>query len=177
MLPTNTGRSMAAPLLCDPRAVHIGDTCLSTCPVAASPIKNWWPRYTKIPASLPVLVELLAARGPDRTAPARHQQGRCGAIPAVDTPRCAGETSPARRTAPIQPRYPRRGAGGDRESPFNWLSVQSYIRTNTARGWYYHEKVRELMLRYLHSTTPGELAATHARLANFFDETEAPRAG
>lgn len=52
---------------------------------------------------------------------------------------------------------------------FNWLSVQSYIRTNSALGWFYHEKVRELMLRYLRNTMPGDLLLTHARLAKFFE--------
>jgi tetratricopeptide (TPR) repeat protein len=56
-------------------------------------------------------------------------------------------------------------------SNFNWLSVQSYIRTSKARGWFYHEKVRELMLRYLRNTRPGDLTAAHSRLAHFF-ETE-----
>ena len=33
--------------------------------------------------------------------------------------------------------------GTNANNDFNWLSVQSYIRTNTTRGWFYHEKVHE----------------------------------
>ncbi|MDA8388469.1 MAG: tetratricopeptide repeat protein, partial [Nitrospiraceae bacterium] len=59
--------------------------------------------------------------------------------------------------------------GTDAASLFNWLSTQSYIRTNTKRGWFYHEKVRELMLRYLHNMTPRDLEAAHKRLVIFFE--------
>src|SRR3989304_3961532 len=58
--------------------------------------------------------------------------------------------------------------GSNANNDFNWLSIQSYIRTSTVRGWFYHEKVRELMLRYLRNTKPGDLTSVHARLAGFF---------
>ena len=56
---------------------------------------------------------------------------------------------------------------------FFWLSTQSYIRTNTKRGWFYHEKIRELMLRYLSNTTPNDLIEAHTKLFNFFNEKQA----
>lgn len=62
--------------------------------------------------------------------------------------------------------------GKNANNDFNWLSVQSYIRANTARGWFYHEKVRELMLRYLRNTKPGDLAAVHSRLAAYFESQQ-----
>jgi len=62
--------------------------------------------------------------------------------------------------------------GRNAESLFMWLSTQSYIRTNMIRGWFYHEKVRELMLRYLHNTTPADLEAAHRRLVKYFDEKQ-----
>ena len=58
-----------------------------------------------------------------------------------------------------------RKATGD----FDWLSSQSYIRTDTTRGAHYHERVRDLMLRYLRTTTPGELTTAHVRLAAYFE--------
>jgi tetratricopeptide (TPR) repeat protein len=51
---------------------------------------------------------------------------------------------------------------------FHWLSGQSYIRSTTERGWFYHEKVRELMLRYQKNTTPTALSELHLRLAQYF---------
>lgn len=63
--------------------------------------------------------------------------------------------------------------GTNANNDFNWLSVQSYIRTSTSRGWFYHEKVRELMLRFLRSTKPGDLTIIHNRLKIFFEEQEA----
>lgn len=62
--------------------------------------------------------------------------------------------------------------GSNAEAQFLWLSSQSYIRTSKARGWFYHEKVRELMLRYLHNTIPTDLEAAHRRLVNYFEEKQ-----
>ena len=62
--------------------------------------------------------------------------------------------------------------GGDGAKEFGWISTQSYIRTNTTRGWFYHEKVRELMLRHVHNTRPNDLAAAHARLAGLFQRLQ-----
>ena len=59
--------------------------------------------------------------------------------------------------------------GSNGANQFNWLSKQSYIRTSITRGWFYHEKVRELMLRYLRSTIPGDLAIAHKQLVDFFE--------
>jgi tetratricopeptide (TPR) repeat protein len=51
---------------------------------------------------------------------------------------------------------------------FAWLSTQSFVRKSLSRGWFYHEKVRELILRYLRNTTPQNLITTHLRLAEYF---------
>jgi tetratricopeptide (TPR) repeat protein/energy-coupling factor transporter ATP-binding protein EcfA2 len=52
---------------------------------------------------------------------------------------------------------------------FYWLSVQSYVRTNTIHGYFYHEKVRELMLRHLRNMRPSDLTSAHERMAGFFE--------
>lgn len=52
---------------------------------------------------------------------------------------------------------------------FSWLSSQSYVRTDSERGWFYHEKVRDLMVRYLKNTSPSELLSAHHKLAEFFE--------
>jgi tetratricopeptide (TPR) repeat protein len=58
--------------------------------------------------------------------------------------------------------------GKDATDLFNWLSSQSYVRTDSERGWFYHEKVRDLMIRYLKNTSPSELLLAHQKLAEFF---------
>ncbi len=58
--------------------------------------------------------------------------------------------------------------GKDATDLFNWLSSQSYVRTDSERGWFYHEKVRDLMVRYLKNTSPSELLSAHQKLAEFF---------
>src|SRR5262249_20653910 len=63
--------------------------------------------------------------------------------------------------------------GRDAAADFGWISSQSYIRSNTERGLFYHEKLRELMLRHLRNTTPKLLADAHARLAEFFSMLQA----
>jgi tetratricopeptide (TPR) repeat protein len=124
---------------------------------------------------LPVLVELLAATKPlpgqpladiSKDAVKRFLQW----VPDQD-----------RRHAALLAAVPRQfnrdvlsaAFGHDATTLFNWLSTQSFIRTNTQRGWFYHERVRELMLRYLRSATPHDLTATHARLAHYFENQQA----
>ncbi len=62
--------------------------------------------------------------------------------------------------------------GAEAAADFTWLEAQSYIRSTTERGRFYHEKVRELMLRYLSQTEPTKLATTHRRLAEFFADQQ-----
>lgn len=62
--------------------------------------------------------------------------------------------------------------GGDATTMFNWLETQSFVRRNAEDGWFYHEKVRELMLRHLRNTMPKDLDATHARMADFFAKAQ-----
>lgn len=56
----------------------------------------------------------------------------------------------------------------DASQSFSWLSTQSFVRRGMGRGWFYHDKVRELVLRYLRNTVPQDLSATHSRLAGYF---------
>src|SRR5205085_3003036 len=44
----------------------------------------------------------------------------------------------------------------------------SYIRTSGERGSFYHEKVRNQMLRYLQTRKPKDLNEAHVRLAEYF---------
>jgi len=120
---------------------------------------------------LPVLVELLAGTNP--------QPG----LPLPDISKDAVKRflqwipEPERRQVALLAAAPRQfnrdilsaALGKDAAQDFDWLSSQSYIRTNTTRGWFYHEKVRELMLRYLRNTQPGDLTASHLRLAQSFE--------
>ncbi|MDP2158460.1 MAG: hypothetical protein Q8K68_12220, partial [Nitrospirota bacterium] len=62
--------------------------------------------------------------------------------------------------------------GSNAITQFKWLSTQSYIRTNTKRGWFYHDKVRELILRYLHNTMPSDLGEAHKRLVIFIERRQ-----
>jgi len=63
--------------------------------------------------------------------------------------------------------------GNDVTDMFSWLSTQSFVRRNAERGWFYHEKVRELMLRHLRHTTPKDLEEAHSQLAGFFADEQA----
>jgi len=123
---------------------------------------------------LPVLVELLAGTNP--------QPG----LPLADISKDAVKRflqwipEPERRQVALLAAAPRQfnrdilsvALGKDAAQDFDWLSSQSYIRTNTTRGWFYHEKVRELMLRYLRNTQPGDLTASHLRLAQAFQDRQ-----
>jgi tetratricopeptide (TPR) repeat protein len=119
---------------------------------------------------LPVLVELLAATNPQPGVPLPDISRDAVARFLQWTPQ------PERQRAALLAAVPRQfnrdilsaALGDDAAHLFNWLSTQSYIRTNRERGWFYHEKVRELMLRHLCNTTPTDLAAAHTRLAEFF---------
>jgi hypothetical protein len=119
---------------------------------------------------LPVLVELLAATKP--------QPG----VPLPDVSKDAVERflqwipQEERRQVALLAAVPRQfhrdilsaALGSDATSTFAWLSTQSFVRTTAERGCFYHEKVRELMLRHLRNTTPKDLEEAHARLADFF---------
>ena len=123
---------------------------------------------------LPVLVELLAATRPQPGAPLADISKDAVERFLQWTPQ------EERRQAALLAAVPRQfnrdilsaALGSDATGMFNWLTAQSYIRTSTERGWFYHEKVRELMLRYLQHTAPSDLAATHARLKEFFEKAQ-----
>ncbi len=123
---------------------------------------------------LPVLVELLAATKP---------------TPGCDLPDISKDAverflqwtpEEDKRTVALLAAVPRQfnldilGAilGEDATKLFNWLAIQSYIRRTTERGWFYHEKVRELMLRYIHSTTPAKLLDKHIKLFQYFSSSQ-----
>src|SRR5262249_24150733 len=124
---------------------------------------------------LPLLVELLAS--------AKPQPG----VPLPDVSRDAVKRflqwmpQEDRRQAALPAAVPRQfnqdilnaALGRDAAADFGWISSQSYIRSNTERGLFYHEKLRELMLRHLRNTTPKLLADAHARLAEFFSMLQA----
>ncbi|MGH9753614.1 MAG: tetratricopeptide repeat protein [Blastocatellia bacterium] len=119
---------------------------------------------------LPVLVELLASTKPQPGAPLADVSKE-----AVERFLLWVEQEDRRQAALLAavPRQFNRDAlsaalGSAATGTFNWLSTQSFIRRDNERGWFYHEKVRELMLRHLRNTTPKDLDETHARLAQFF---------
>jgi energy-coupling factor transporter ATP-binding protein EcfA2 len=119
---------------------------------------------------LPVLVELLAAAKPTP------------GIPLPDVSKDAVERflqwtpQEERRQAVLFAAIPRQFNKDiisaileeDATTLFNWLSAQSYIRTNSERCWFYHEKVRELMVRYLRHTEPKQLSSIHQKVAAYF---------
>ena len=119
---------------------------------------------------LPVLVELLAGTKPKPGAP----------LPDIseDAVERFLQWTPQedRRRVALVASVPRQfnrdilsaALGGEATDMFNWLTAQSYVRSTGARGYFYHERVRELILRYLRNTVPADLAAAHARLRDFF---------
>ena len=125
---------------------------------------------------LPVLVELLASTKP--------QPG----VPLPDISRNAVERflqwtpDEEKRHAALIASVPRQFnqeilqavLGQDKgKELFYWLAGQSFVRSNTERGYFYHDKVRVLMLRHQKNITPGELSATHAALAGHFTTVQA----
>ena len=115
---------------------------------------------------LPVLVELLAATNP--------QPG----VPLPDVSKDAVERflqwiPKEERRRSVACRYCRASlimtswvCTGQRCCGYICLAVDAeFVRTNAERGWFYHEKVRELMLRHLRHTTPKDLEDAHSRLA------------
>ncbi|MFZ1599716.1 MAG: tetratricopeptide repeat protein, partial [Anaerolineae bacterium] len=124
---------------------------------------------------LPVLVELLAATRPQPGAPLADISKDAVERFLQWTPQ------EERRQAALLAAVPRQfnrdilsaALGSDATPVFKWLREQSYIRTSTERGCFYHERVRELMLRHLRQTTPGDLTAAHQRLAVFFADSQA----
>ena len=118
---------------------------------------------------LPVLVELLAATNPKPDAP----------LPDISkdaVERFLQWTPEDHRRTALLAAVPRQfnrdiltaALGSEAAGQFNWLTAQSYIRSSAERGCFYHEKVRDLMLRHLRNTSPSGLEATHTRLAEFF---------
>jgi len=131
-------------------------------------------KFLKTRGGLPVLVELLAGTNPKPGLP----------LPDIskDAVKRFLQWIPEdeKRWVALLASVPRKfnldilsaALGENAKNDFRWLSVQSYIRTDTERGWFYHEKVRELMLRYLRNTNPGDLIAIHKRLADFFESEQ-----
>ncbi|MCK6559292.1 AAA family ATPase [candidate division KSB1 bacterium] len=123
---------------------------------------------------LPVLVELLAATRPQPGVPLQDISRDAVTRFLQWTPQ------EERRIVAILAAIPRQfnrdilsAALNDASTTmFNWLSAQSYVRTDNQRGSFYHEKVRELMLRHLRNTSPNEFSTTHERLAKYFTETQ-----
>ena len=115
---------------------------------------------------LPVLVDLLAAASPSPGAP----------LP--DVSQDAVErflmwiSQPERRTtsllAAVPPSFTRSilaaAIGGNIDESYSWITNQSFVRRDGERGYRYHDKVRNLMLRHLHRTDPETLAASRQRL-------------
>src|SRR5262249_50623932 len=123
---------------------------------------------------LPVLVELLAATKPQPGTPLpdvskdaveRFLQW----IPQEDRQTALLAAVPRQFNRDILSK----ALESDATSTFQWLSAQSFVRRNTEIGWFYHERVRELMLRHLRQTTPKDLDETHTRLADFFAAEQA----
>jgi tetratricopeptide (TPR) repeat protein len=123
---------------------------------------------------LPVLVELLAGTNPKPGQP----------LPDIseDAVERFLQWTPAElRQVPLLAAIPRQFnkdilvalLGDDGAAKFDWLVEQSYIRSDTERGWFYHERVRALMLRYLANRSPQELSENHYRLAGYFANLQA----
>ncbi|MCX7755823.1 MAG: AAA family ATPase, partial [Anaerolineales bacterium] len=119
---------------------------------------------------LPVLVELLAATNP--------QPGQPLADISRDAVQRFLQWTPEedKRRAALLAAIPRQFHQdilkvllGEAGVPlFHWLTAQSYIRSMQERGWFYHDKVRMLMVRYQYHSAPQEAAACHAALADYF---------
>jgi hypothetical protein len=118
---------------------------------------------------LPVLVELLAATNP--------QPGK----PLPDISQDAVErflqwTLNEMRQVALLAAVPRQFnkdvlaavLGDNADAKFDWLVDQSYIRSDSEHGWFYHEKVRTLMLRYQRNLSPHELDKNHTKLTEHF---------
>ncbi len=125
-------------------------------------------------AGLPVLVELLAATDPQPGRPLPDISKN-----AVD--RFLQWTPADRREIALLAAIPRQFnqdilailLGADAPRLFEWLSERGYIRSDSQRGWFYHEKVRELMLRYQKNRSPDELEKKHGLLADHFAKCQA----
>ena len=132
-------------------------------------------RIHKDTAGLPVLIELLAATKPKPGFPLADISSDAVErflqwIPEADRREVALVAAVPRQfnkdvlSAMLQ---------RDAAELFAWLSAQSFTRRDDARGWYYHEKVRELMLRYKQRSSPSDVAAVHAQLAEYFKSVQA----
>jgi tetratricopeptide (TPR) repeat protein len=123
---------------------------------------------------LPVLIELLAATNPKPGQPLPDISKN-----AVD--RFLYWTPKEMRKMAMLSAIPRQFnkeiftalLGDEAESQFDWLIEQSYIRCESERGWFYHEKVRELMLRYQSHEAHSRLSRHHMLLADFFSRLQA----
>ncbi len=123
---------------------------------------------------LPVLVELLAAANPQPGQPLPDVSGNA-------VKRFLQWTPDELRPVPLLAAIPRQFnkdilmalLGDDGAAKFDWLVDQSYIRCDSERGWFYHEKVRALMLRYQRNLSPRQLDEHHQHLADYFAQQQA----
>ncbi len=123
---------------------------------------------------LPVLVELLAATNPQPGQPLRD-------ITSDAVERFLQWTPNEMHSVPLLAAIPRQFnkdvlivlLGDDAEVKFEWLVEQSYIRSESKRGWFYHDKVRTLMLRHQHNLSPKALEENHSQLAAYFTALQA----
>lgn len=121
-------------------------------------------------SGLPVLVELLASRKPQPGQPLPDISGDAVERFLQWVPDETLKDAALMAAVPRQFNRDVLGAvlGKDAANEFTWLAGQSFVRTSSTRGMFYHERVRELMLRHLRQTRPSNLAEAHDRLAQFF---------
>jgi tetratricopeptide (TPR) repeat protein len=119
---------------------------------------------------LPVLVELLAATKPQPGIPlpdiSKNAVERFLQWTPDENKRCTALLAAIPRQFDKDILSAMFGESG--ANLFEWLVDQSYTRSNAERGWYYHEKVRELMLRYQVHETHTHLPKSHKILTKYF---------
>ena len=61
-----------------------------------------------------------------------------------------------------------RGQAIDEQSALDWLQTMPFVKQGS-EGWYYHDVVRRMILRYQRQKSPHRYRQRHAALANFFN--------